>query len=213
MIIDGYVRDNIMGDMSVSSIDDIKSGKGLKKLQGENSSKSGITIEYRSGDGTYYSGGDISEYHFPLWMTSSSAIPRKVTKDENKESKMTNKETNRMNGMSKKLNDQLTDCMDRCKELSDLCEKMLSNRSFENVEEDKLKQISDSLSIFNYNIIIVQCALLIYDSIGKKKQENEKNMWGDSILDDDKSTEDEDMEDEEYNLSLLFAKMLKEWPR
>lgn len=165
------------------------------------------------GDGTYYSGGDISEYRFPLWMTSSSAIPRRAVKDANKESKMTNKETNRMSGMSKKLNDQLTDCMDRCKELSDLCEKMLSDKSLDNIEGDKLKQISDSLSIFNNNITIVQCALLVHDIIGKKYRENEKNVCRDDIPDYDKITEDADKEDEVPNLSLLFAKMLEEWPR
>lgn len=37
--------------MSNSTIDDIKSGKGLKPLQGSNSPKSGVTTEHRSGDG------------------------------------------------------------------------------------------------------------------------------------------------------------------
>ena len=36
--------------MSDSTMDDIKSGKGLKPLQGENAPKSGITTEHRSGD-------------------------------------------------------------------------------------------------------------------------------------------------------------------
>lgn len=36
--------------MSDSSIKDIKSGKGLKPLQGENTPKSGVTMEHRSQD-------------------------------------------------------------------------------------------------------------------------------------------------------------------
>lgn len=36
--------------MSDSSIKDIKSGKGLKPLQGENAPKSGVTMEHRSQD-------------------------------------------------------------------------------------------------------------------------------------------------------------------
>lgn len=36
--------------MSDSSINDIKSGKGLKPLQGENAPKSGVTMEHRSQD-------------------------------------------------------------------------------------------------------------------------------------------------------------------
>jgi hypothetical protein len=36
--------------MSDSTLDDIKSGKGLKPLQSGNTSKSGITTEHRSGD-------------------------------------------------------------------------------------------------------------------------------------------------------------------
>lgn len=37
--------------MSDSILDDIKSGKGLEPLQGENAPKSGVTTEHRSGDG------------------------------------------------------------------------------------------------------------------------------------------------------------------
>ena len=36
--------------MSDSTLDDIKSGKGLKPLQGENAPKSGVTMEHRSQD-------------------------------------------------------------------------------------------------------------------------------------------------------------------
>ena len=44
--------------MSDSSINDIKSGKGLKLLQGENAPKSGVTMEHRSQDNIKVSQGN-----------------------------------------------------------------------------------------------------------------------------------------------------------
>ena len=49
--------------MSDSSINDIKSGKGLKPLQGENAPKSGVTMEHRSQDNIKVSQGNAGITH------------------------------------------------------------------------------------------------------------------------------------------------------